>query len=178
MSMSSSESGRSLTDHNEEMNMFIPFFFRVSDETERTEPANDDNDVDDTLLETATDWDSSRVPGEIRVVLVNPFDRTYIVVEGLSSFDALFWGSDSISKPEQPPASKASIETMPEMEIGDDAEYLECAICLDGMTAAKEMPCKHRFHGGCVERWLRIHGSCPVCRFQMPAEEQNHKKFI
>lgn len=34
------------------------------------------------------------------------------------------------------------------------------------------MPCKHRYHSGCVEEWLGIHGSCPVCRFKMPVEEE------
>lgn len=36
---------------------------------------------------------------------------------------------------------------------------------------AKEMPCKHRFHGNCIEKWLGMHGSCPVCRYEMPVEE-------
>ncbi|KAL3631171.1 E3 ubiquitin-protein ligase mpsr1 [Castilleja foliolosa] len=33
------------------------------------------------------------------------------------------------------------------------------------------MPCHHRFCGGCIEKWLRAHGSCPVCRYEMPVEE-------
>jgi hypothetical protein len=38
------------------------------------------------------------------------------------------------------------------------------------------MPCGHRFHGECLERWLGVHGSCPVCRSELlkpdPAEEE------
>ncbi|CAN0896562.1 E3 ubiquitin-protein ligase MPSR1 [Linum grandiflorum] len=73
-----------------------------------------------------------------------------------------------------PPASKASIEAMPIVEVGADCGIEECVICLVEWSEGefvKEMPCKHRFHGGCVEKWLGVHGSCPVCRFQMPAEE-------
>ncbi|KAG9147346.1 hypothetical protein Leryth_021416, partial [Lithospermum erythrorhizon] len=50
----------------------------------------------------------------------------------------------------------------------------ECVVCLEDWEVgqvAKEMPCKHRFHGDCIEKWLKIHGSCPVCRFNMPVEE-------
>ncbi|XP_010480650.1 PREDICTED: E3 ubiquitin-protein ligase RNF181-like [Camelina sativa] len=46
----------------------------------------------------------------------------------------------------------------------------ECVICLEEWKSeetVKEMPCKHRFHGGCVEKWLGFHGSCPVCRDEM-----------
>uniref|UniRef100_A0A7N1A7E6 RING-type E3 ubiquitin transferase n=1 Tax=Kalanchoe fedtschenkoi TaxID=63787 RepID=A0A7N1A7E6_KALFE len=158
--------GRLVTDRNGHMNLFIPFFFGVPDVSERTEAAS---------RGAAADSESDGGPDEIRVVLVNPLHRSYIVLEGVSEFEALFGGL-SQSKPGQPPASKASIEAMPDVEIGDDERDLDCSICLDEMKAAKEMPCKHRFHSGCVEKWLRIHGSCPVCRYQLPAEEQSQKK--
>lgn len=44
----------------------------------------------------------------------------------------------------------------------------DCAICLDAFDAGKEMPCGHRFHGECLDRWLGVHGSCPVCRSELP----------
>ncbi|XP_078429616.1 E3 ubiquitin-protein ligase MPSR1-like [Wolffia australiana] len=84
-----------------------------------------------------------------------------------------------------PPASKSSIEALRSVdrpEIGDGDG--ECAVCLDALwdcedgevRVVKEMPCGHRFHGGCVEKWLNSHGVCPLCRFRMPVEEEGTKK--
>ncbi|KAE8774807.1 putative RING finger protein [Hordeum vulgare] len=45
-----------------------------------------------------------------------------------------------------------------------------CPICMDDDEVAwKETPCGHRFHGGCVETWLKSKGSCPMCRHQVVA---------
>ncbi|XP_047064944.1 E3 ubiquitin-protein ligase RING1-like [Lolium rigidum] len=73
-----------------------------------------------------------------------------------------------------PPASKAAIAALREVRAEGD-----CAICLDAFDAGKEMPCGHRFHGECLDRWLGVHGSCPVCRSELPkpdpaAEEQQN----
>ncbi|KAH7846743.1 hypothetical protein Vadar_017626 [Vaccinium darrowii] len=76
------------------------------------------------------------------------------------------------------PASKKSIEAMPTVKVTEsETESLgseSCAICLGEYEIgeeAKEMPCKHRFHSACIDKWLGIHGSCPVCRYEMPVEE-------
>ncbi|KAL6841730.1 hypothetical protein ACP4OV_028242 [Aristida adscensionis] len=80
-----------------------------------------------------------------------------------------------------PPASKAAIAALREVKAGagqegegdGGASLGDCAICLDGVEgAAKEMPCGHRFHGECLERWLGVHGNCPVCRRELPAAKE------
>ncbi|OMO57818.1 Zinc finger, RING-type [Corchorus olitorius] len=70
-----------------------------------------------------------------------------------------------------PPAQKDAIEALPTVKI---EENLQCSVCLDDFevgTEAKEMPCKHKFHNGCILPWLELHSSCPVCRYQLPADE-------
>uniref|UniRef100_A0A0E0LNP5 RING-type domain-containing protein n=1 Tax=Oryza punctata TaxID=4537 RepID=A0A0E0LNP5_ORYPU len=77
-----------------------------------------------------------------------------------------------------PPASKAAIASLKEVKAGEEEgegggdSLGDCAICLDAFAAGKEMPCGHRFHGECLERWLGVHGSCPVCRRELPTAEQ------
>ncbi|KAI3452847.1 hypothetical protein Pfo_009510 [Paulownia fortunei] len=77
----------------------------------------------------------------------------------------------------QRPASKASIEAMTSVEIVKGENDVEqCVVCLEEWETgemAKEMPCKHRFHGECIEKWLKICGSCPVCRYEMPVDEDD-----
>lgn len=67
-----------------------------------------------------------------------------------------------------PPAQKEVVEALPAVTID---ETLQCSVCLEDFeigTEAKEMPCKHKFHGGCILPWLELHSTCPVCRHQLP----------
>ncbi|KAK2389477.1 RING-type E3 ubiquitin transferase [Trifolium repens] len=45
---------------------------------------------------------------------------------------------------------------------------LECCVCLSGFEAnqeVSELPCKHFFHRGCLDKWFdNKHTSCPLCR--------------
>ncbi|KAL6960777.1 RING-type E3 ubiquitin transferase [Sarracenia purpurea var. burkii] len=111
--------------------------------------------------------ENSTVPE--RIVLINPFTGSLVMVQGFGIMD--------LSNKDGPsPASKASIEAMPVVNITEQG--LECAICLAEFEVggeAREMPCKHRYHSGCIEKWLGIHGSCPICRYMMPVEEDEGK---
>lgn len=72
-----------------------------------------------------------------------------------------------------PPTKKEAIEAM---ENVTNDEKLQCTICLEDVeigSVAKEMPCKHKFHSDCIVSWLKLHSSCPICRFQMPCEDSN-----
>ncbi|CAA6654508.1 unnamed protein product [Spirodela intermedia] len=69
-----------------------------------------------------------------------------------------------------PPAQREAVEALPTVTVKE--ENLGCPVCLEDFQCgaeAREMPCKHRFHGTCILPWLELHSSCPVCRFQIPA---------
>lgn len=77
------------------------------------------------------------------------------------------------------PASKASIEDMKKVVISDEDSDKECPICLEDWevgSEVREMPCGHKYHGGCIEKWLGVHGTCPVCRYKMPVDEDDESK--
>ncbi|CAH8390664.1 unnamed protein product [Eruca vesicaria subsp. sativa] len=72
-----------------------------------------------------------------------------------------------------PPAQKDAVEALASVKIEEEAR-LQCSVCLDDFeigVEAKEMPCKHRFHGECLLPWLELHCSCPVCRYELPSDE-------
>ncbi|KAI4336654.1 hypothetical protein L6164_015152 [Bauhinia variegata] len=145
--------------------------------------------------ETSEGDDGDRERERERVILINPFNQT-IIVQG--SYDSN-WDQNDDHNPVgslgdyfigpgldlllqhlaendpnrygTPPAQKEAIEALPTVTIN---ENLQCSVCLDDFeigSEAKEMPCKHRFHNGCILPWLELHSSCPVCRFQLPMDE-------
>lgn len=52
---------------------------------------------------------------------------------------------------------------------GEDAV---CCICLAKYAdndLLRELPCTHFFHIECVDKWLKINASCPLCKFEIGA---------
>lgn len=137
-----------------------------------------------------------------RVILINPLNQT-IIVQGsyesnrdqsenhgpVGSLGDYFIGpgldlllqhlaENDPSRYGTPPAQKEAIEALPTVTINDN---LQCSVCLDDFevgSEAKEMPCKHRFHSGCILPWLELHSSCPVCRLQLPVHESKQDSDV
>lgn len=82
---------------------------------------------------------------------------------------------NGMARPENPPASKSAIESMPTIPIAANHVSSEshCAVCKEAFvlgSEAREMPCKHIYHSDCILPWLSLRNSCPVCRHELPAE--------
>lgn len=145
-----------------------------------------------------SDRDRDRDRERERVVLINPFNQT-IIVHGsydpnqdqnqnqspIGSLGDYFVGpgldlllqhlaENDPNRYGTPPAQKEAVEAMPSVKIDKN---LQCSVCLDDFeigAEAKEMPCKHKFHNGCIIPWLELHSSCPICRYQIPSDESKH----
>lgn len=96
------------------------------------------------------------------------FDR---LLEQLTHIDIA-----GIGRSENPPASKAAIEALPIIEIVEshvDSDS-HCAVCKEAFelgSEGREMPCKHIYHSDCIFPWLSLRNSCPVCRHELPIEQ-------
>lgn len=95
------------------------------------------------------------------------FDR---LLEQLSQIDI-----SGLSRSEQPPASKAAVESMPTIKVSNSQVSTEshCAVCIEAFALgaeAREMPCKHIYHSDCILPWLTMRNSCPVCRHELPTD--------
>ncbi|KAF9975164.1 hypothetical protein BGZ73_001272 [Actinomortierella ambigua] len=63
---------------------------------------------------------------------------------------------------------QAQYPSATEKQLADYSD--DCAICRDGMTSAKVLPCGHIFHLYCIRSWLEHHSSCPTCRRSLSTE--------
>ncbi|KAJ3214012.1 hypothetical protein HDU67_002156 [Dinochytrium kinnereticum] len=77
-----------------------------------------------------------------------------------------------------PPASDSAISNLPRVKVKgcDLGEHPECAVCQDEFTSegdgevAIRLLCNHNFHPHCIENWLKVNGTCPVCRKKVEEE--------
>jgi E3 ubiquitin-protein ligase RNF115/126 len=83
-----------------------------------------------------------------------------------------------------PPASKDSVEKLEKCVI-DKKKIKEmgnentCAVCKDEFECGQDclsMPCQHYFHKECIIPWLKERNSCPVCRFELPTDDEDYEK--
>ena len=70
------------------------------------------------------------------------------------------------------PTPNHILATFPlEIIQASDTEGLqsECIICWltykEGDVICTLVPCKHKMHDACIKRWLRMHSTCPMCRY-------------
>lgn len=80
-----------------------------------------------------------------------------------------------------PPASKAAVESLPSIWIGqkDFELLLMCAICKDPLSVgelAKQLPCRHSYHADCILPWLISRNSCPLCRYELPTDDPAYEE--
>uniref|UniRef100_A0ACD5U2J7 Uncharacterized protein n=1 Tax=Avena sativa TaxID=4498 RepID=A0ACD5U2J7_AVESA len=76
--------------------------------------------------------------------------------------------SRRLTDPDQLPVSV--YDSSSDIATGGKAE---CAVCIvefrDGDLARLLPRCGHRFHAACVDAWLRLHSTCPLCRADVVA---------
>jgi len=73
---------------------------------------------------------------------------------------------------------EGSTEPMPRAD-STLSEQATCSICLDDLAAGgavKTRACGHAFHRQCLQGWLNVNRSCPVCRFDLADGSKNTER--
>ncbi|QDZ24835.1 RING-type domain-containing protein [Chloropicon primus] len=61
----------------------------------------------------------------------------------------------------------AAGEGVPDRDSGAKYQTTDCSVCMEAFEEGdriRELPCGHMFHLECVDEWLKLHPSCPICR--------------
>ena len=68
----------------------------------------------------------------------------------------------------------ATVARLPSTTLEEDMPNgQECQICLVRMRAGEEvltLPCFHLYHRDCIQRWLAVQRTCPVCKYDVAAD--------
>lgn len=83
-----------------------------------------------------------------------------------------------------PPASEKAVNELNKFEVSQqilDAFGIEntCAVCKEEFVIGNKcmsMPCNHSFHDECLMPWLKERNSCPICRFELPTDDEDFEK--
>ncbi|XP_071457905.1 E3 ubiquitin-protein ligase RNF181 isoform X2 [Marmota flaviventris] len=78
-----------------------------------------------------------------------------------------------------PPAAKAVVESLPRTVISGSQAELKCPVCLlefEEQETVIEMPCHHLFHSNCILPWLSKTNSCPLCRHELPTDDDTYEE--
>ena len=89
-----------------------------------------------------------------------------------------------------PPAAQTAIDKLKHFKMEkkyckksdqdpNKLEYPECSICLMEVNEGQDtilLPCGHMFHDKCVTQWLKIHNTCPLCRFELPTDNPEYER--
>lgn len=68
---------------------------------------------------------------------------------------------------------ETTIESYEKLVLGESRRLpgpndITCPICLSEYCSKETLrcipDCKHCFHAECIDEWLRLNGTCPVCR--------------
>uniref|UniRef100_A0A1A9W0Q8 RING-type domain-containing protein n=1 Tax=Glossina brevipalpis TaxID=37001 RepID=A0A1A9W0Q8_9MUSC len=131
--------------------------------------------------ESQGSWDSAFQQSiyEVRQYL-NYFNRQQVLEEARSRLNQLSGDDRMIMVNVFIPSEEFNIET-------SNGDQLSCAICIDDLLSKeiiRTLPCNHRFHVKCIDKWLQSHNTCPMCRapviddYFMPAPKQNQNNGV
>ena len=83
-----------------------------------------------------------------------------------------------------PPASQSAVDKLENFKISEKKlkEFgieNSCPVCKEDFIVNEDcllMPCEHHFHKDCLIPWLKERNSCPVCRYELPTDDEDFER--
>ncbi|KAJ9172632.1 hypothetical protein P3X46_015847 [Hevea brasiliensis] len=101
--------------------------------------------------------------------------RRYLRIKDVTTYEAM---ALDVSENAKEAMLKSAGESSSAKDMEAEGEY--CCVCLSRMNGGDNMrvlPCLHKFHKFCIERWFDVYQkTCPVCRFAMGEEERSYNR--
>lgn len=74
-----------------------------------------------------------------------------------------------------PPLSTDKIKEIPITKVTQEQAdaHLQCSVCWETFQVdefVRKLACDHLYHTPCIEPWLQLHGTCPICRKTLHTE--------
>jgi hypothetical protein len=151
-----------------------PFHGSVNSQTNNLN--NNDLIFADIFVMPSNDFFMDNFASNFTSNFINPFQRI------------VFFQSMQNQQPQgNPPASREVLEKLKRFKMNQDyckkdekniLEYPACSICLTEIEEGAEtvlMPCGHLYHDPCVVKWLKMHNTCPVCRYELPTDDLEYE---
>lgn len=67
--------------------------------------------------------------------------------------------------------ARKKIDSIPTATRKKISEYDDiCPICHQNMSSAKITPCGHLYHSECLQKWINLKDSCPLCSYQLTVQ--------
>ncbi|XP_063539573.1 E3 ubiquitin-protein ligase RNF126-like [Cydia strobilella] len=75
-----------------------------------------------------------------------------------------------------PPLPREQIAAIPSEAVTEEqaAANTSCSVCWENFQLGEmvsKLQCEHIFHSTCIEPWLQLHATCPICRRSLLPEE-------
>ncbi|XP_065333186.1 E3 ubiquitin-protein ligase Iruka-like isoform X2 [Cloeon dipterum] len=76
------------------------------------------------------------------------------------------------------PLAEDKIQSIPSVEVSQEQvdQCLQCSVCWDDFKkgeTVRKLTCEHVYHDNCIIPWLKLHGTCPICRKVLNEEAGN-----
>jgi E3 ubiquitin-protein ligase BIG BROTHER-like protein len=67
-------------------------------------------------------------------------------------------------------ARQETLDALPIHHFAAHHEAASCRVCMadyEVPESLKTLPCRHHFHSSCIDKWLLINATCPICKSEL-----------